>query len=222
MNERQRPSARPAFGDAADEMEAWRQQQIAALSESQRAVYEHVCRKADQREQAQAAALEDRKQADIRERMRKKLLEAPRLELEFKNTHKTLTETLADRLIAEYFEPGPSRTDLPQFRRMVQQAAKAARREIEREHAQAQQAFQDAERQRRDDVLVKFENARKARNEPVRHFARAGAKEKAKTDFEKAVKDDAIARAMDKVDKRESDNGNENEPDRDKGRDRDR
>lgn len=202
MREPERPPINQAFNKAADAMEAWRQQQIAALTDAQRRMYEQACRKAEEREKAKARELEKRKLSDIQERVRKKLLAAPKLELVLDGKRTRITEVLARRLTAEYFQPG-WRHDLTQFHMAVQQAAKTATAEIELEHKRGRLAFHNRERESLDELLRNCERAREGKGQKPREFARAGAKDRAKTAFQRSAKDEAIARAFAKVARKE-------------------
>lgn len=217
MTEPQRPGAGQALEKAADAMEAWRQHQIAALTDAQRGMYEQACRKAEEREKARAQELERRKQADIQERMRKKILEAPRLELILHGKRTKITEVLAQRLTTDYFQPGWQH-DFSQFHMMVQQAAKAATAEIEHEHGQNRQAFRDSERGNLDDLLRGCDRAREAKGQNSQEFARAGVKGKAKTGFQRSSRDEAIARAFAKVAQKEEDERQRDDRDMARGR----
>lgn len=219
MNEPRRPKIREAFNDSADAAAAWRQQQIAALTAMQRQVYEQACRKSKEREEAKAKELERRKQADIQERMRKKILESPRLELVLGAGRTKISEVLAKRLAAEYFQPG-STPSLTQFEMLVRDKAEQAAREIEQEHARERKEFGERERAGLDTTLRRFERARESKGQSRQDFARAGVKDKAKTEFQKAAKDDAIARAIAKVKAKEEVERQRGE--RDQGRDRGR
>lgn len=190
--------AGPAFEKAADAPEAWRQQQIAAMTETQRGLYERACRRAEDKEKAKATELEKRKQADIQERMRQKLLAKPQLELHIAGKRTKITEVLANRLAEAYFQPGRPQ-DLNQFDMMVRQAAQAATREIEQEHKREYQAAQDRERHKLDRLLRRFERGRERQPQNRQDFARAAASGKAGADFRKAARDKALARAFAKV-----------------------
>lgn len=73
MKEPQHPLG-TAFDKAGDPMEAWRQQQIAALTDQQREAYDRIARDEERKKEAKAKELEARKQHHIDEEKRKLLL----------------------------------------------------------------------------------------------------------------------------------------------------
>ena len=73
MKEPQHPLG-TAFDKAGDPMEAWRQQQIAALTDQQRQAYDRIARDEERKKEAKAKELEARKQHHIVEEKRKLLL----------------------------------------------------------------------------------------------------------------------------------------------------
>lgn len=213
----------PAFEKAADAIEAWRQQQIAALTDEQRRIFEDVRRKADERQKAKAKELAARRQADIEAKMRKKLLETPLYELKMPRGHRTITKVLADQLIAQHFQGGLS-PDYKMLTMLVRGARQWAEREVERDHEWQRQVFREEERVKTDEVLRTFERAREA--QPVHEeFGRAGVADKARTDFEEAargesarlLKSEAIARAIAAVREKEEEE-EKARSDRDQGR----
>jgi len=151
---------------------------------------------------------------------RAKQVAARARQIEQHREERRLSQIHARRLVDAYFSGKPPSDR--NVKGMLRETARQATREIKHEHDRAEKDFAHNKRAELDDMLRGFARAREASPARRQDFARAGVKEKAKTNFEKAAKDDAIARAMDKVNRREAGNGNENEPDRDKGRDRDR
>lgn len=221
MKEPQHP-ARPAFYKAADAEEAWRQQQLAALTETQQKIYDQARQKAEEREKAKETELAERRQADIQERMRNKLLETPKLVLEPGRKPVKMTETLARRLVQEHFGQRSTPENMI-YAMAVSQAKGAAIREIDHEHARERQATAHAQREVLDSQLRGFEGAREAQPERREEFARAAPAGKAKTDFAKSTttavaKSPAIARAIEKVRKQEEQERARAEREREQGR----
>lgn len=209
-------------------MEAWRQQQIAALTETQRGLFDDAQRKSGERVKAKAGELAERKQGDVQERMRRKILETAELKLVLGRGRETISEVLAKRLTEEYFRPGLS-PKLTGFEILVSGAAKTAVGEIEREYALELEACRHEERGKNDDLLRNFERAREVQPPHREEFARAAAEGKAKTDFQEAsrqggilqdpIKSEAIARAIARVKEKEEEEEHER-GDRDQGRGR--
>jgi hypothetical protein len=193
-----RPRAGQDFAKAADAMEAWRQQQLAALHQAQRELFDRAREKAKEREKAKSKELEKRRQTDIQERARQKLLTAPRLELILRGSRTTMSALLADRMIKEHFKQD-TRPDSTVLASLVRQAAKAATVEVERKHAQELSYTQSREQASLDEQLRSFKHARQTQPKHRDEFARSAIEGKAKVDFQQAAKDDAVERAVAKT-----------------------
>lgn len=202
--------AGPAFEKAADAQEAWRQQQVAALTETQRHIYEQARREAKRREEAKAKELAQRRDDEIRAHTRRKLIEAQSIEFSpHGSKRKRLSERQIDRLIAQLLQPGHV-APVSMGSSLASQAYQAAVREIDAEHEREREEFRDKEQSKLDFLLRKFERAREidlgqakteftpaARGGSVRSpvwkqaIARADnrlkKKEKTKADFQKAA-----------------------------------
>jgi hypothetical protein len=190
-----------AFEKARDPIEAWRHQQVAALNDEQRRLYEDERRKSKEREKAKAKELEDSREAAIQERMRRKILEHARLELTPGNRRMGLSEALAARLTAQYFQPGKP-PESRHYRMLLGQAARLSAADVAQDHERQQQAFRAQERAKLDDMLRRFERARQT--QPQHRQAFAGAAEGAKKDalaraFEKAARQREQSRSHDHV-----------------------
>ena len=205
-------------------MEAWRHQQVAALTQAQRQIYDQARRKSGERTEAKQKELAERRQSDVQERTRRNLLQAPSYDLKPAFRRIEMTEIVARRVVAQYFEDGalpPS----PLYAMVVRQAADTARREIEHEHRQELEALKAAERGGHDEMLRSFAAAREAPPVQREPFARAAAEGHAKTDFEKAATNadtnsPAIARAIERVRRKEEEQRRDRDRERDPGRER--
>jgi len=213
----------PAFAKAADATEAWRQQQIAALTDEQRRIFEDARHKAEEREKAKAKDLEKRKQADIQEAIRNRLLAKPRPDLHPRVRGPKLMALLAKRLVTDQLQGTKNPATMSSQSYIERQAERFAIAEVEQTHARELEAIQIQERAKTDELLRKFERARGA--ELVREdFARAGVADKARTDFQEAargerldpLKSEAIARAIAAVKEKEEEE--KARDDRDQGR----
>ncbi|MCB9958701.1 MAG: hypothetical protein H6843_08875 [Rhodospirillaceae bacterium] len=210
MSEPQHPSARDPFDKSAAEIEAWRQQQIAALTDKQREAYEQACRNTGEDQKRKAQKLASCRHLEIKEKMLRKLLEAPELELNYDGRKVRLNEATARNLIEKHFRPNQPE-DQTVLGRMVQDAARAAIRDIDHQHRCSIEATKQEGRQKLDYVLHAFERARELRPDLRQEFARASDRDKARTDFKEAVtgrgleavKSEAIARAIEKVRQKE-------------------
>jgi hypothetical protein len=214
----------PAFEKAANAMEAWRQQQIVALTETQRALYEQARRKSEERAEAKQKELAERRQSDIRERTQRKLLQLPAPVLAPGRRPVRLTEIQARQIIEEHYRHDGRPADAT-YTRFVRQAETTATREIDKEHEQQREAFGAAEREGHDEMLRSFAAAREAPPAQREPFARAAAEGHAKSDFEKVAtnandRSPAIARAIERVRKKEEEQRRDRDRERDPGRER--
>jgi hypothetical protein len=214
----------PAFEKAADAKEAWRQQQIVALTETQRALYRQALRKSDERAEAKDGGLSRRRQSDIRERIQRKLLEVPAPVLAPGRKPVPMIVMKARQIIEEHYRRDPNALD-GTYTRFVRQAELAATREVDKEHERQREAFTTAERDGLDEMLRRFAAAREASPTAREPFARAAADGHARTDFEKAAtnaddKSAAIQRAIDRVRQKEEAQRSDRDLERDSGRER--
>ena len=208
-----RKPAGPAFDRAADALEALRQQQIAALTENQRALYDQACRKAKEREKAKAADLEKRRHSDIQEAMRKRRLQKPQPELRLRVKGDKLMELLAKKQIADQIgdNRASSTSNIDKF--IEKEIKRYATAEVERAHMRERDLLRTQQRRSLDELLQRFEHARGSKDIALSDFGRAGVKGKAKADLEKAggsnviPKSDAIARAIARVQQKEKTKG---------------
>ncbi|MEQ9642050.1 MAG: hypothetical protein RIM84_18650 [Alphaproteobacteria bacterium] len=202
-----RHSARDAFDEANEALVAWREQQKIALTPAQRRTFELAREKAGQLQRAKTDELEGRKNDDIHKEMRARLMRTPNLELKLRGKPVRITQVLADQIIAEYLQPGAA----PQFasyRHEIEQAERDATAKVERTHAQEVKKLGYTEQRKLDALLRQFEQARLTKDRNRREFTRAGRTGVARDAFEKAadrdhVREEAIAQAIAKVEKKE-------------------
>lgn len=207
MNERQRSSSRPAFEKAADAAAAWRQQQIAALTEAQRRLYDQARRRAARQAWKKKRELLRRREADIRERARRKLLARQKLEMNLPGRRTRSNAEHIRRQLAQYVGAHiVPKADL--YAHVLKQVAWSARREIAYEHAREHEAFRHRQRQHLDKLLARFERSRAMKGRGQDAFTRANVRDHARSEFRRAARDQAIARAIQNTrNKQEHDRG---------------
>ncbi len=200
----------PAFEEAAGAKEAWRRQQIAALTENQRTLYDRACKESDERIRAKAAELEKRRQSDIDEALRKRRLPKPQLNLDPRKRGSTLQELLAKEHTAEQTGASKKSAAAERFQAFAdKQERLVVSAQVDREHKRELDQFKQQERNGLDSRLRDFEQAREITGAARDAMGKAGARDQARTDFARTgdapapPKSDAIARAIEKVRQKE-------------------
>ena len=203
-------SPREPFEKAADATEAWRYQQIAALTENQRALYDRACKESDERIKAKAAELEKRRQSDINEALRKRSLAKPQLNHNPRIRGATLQEILATGQTG----PGKGSPAAARFHAFADKHELLfVKAQVDSEHKRELDQFIGLEREGLDSRLRDFEQARGVAGAARDAMGKAGARDRARTDFAKSsdgaapLKSDAIARAIAKVQQKEKTRG---------------
>jgi hypothetical protein len=175
----------PAFTKAAEAKSAWRFQQIAALTESQRRIYEEARRKADEKIKEKQQDLARREKTEIIERMKKKIREDRRLEMSPAGST-TKKSIVTERMIDDHMKRG----EVPGFdlaRMAIHNLRDGITREVRERHAQQLKAAEQQEQQKIDNMLRVFERGRQLDREQERKtFRRAVLKDKAKSRFNRA------------------------------------
>lgn len=185
------PSKYPAeaLAKAADEMAAWRAQQIVALTPQQVRIYNQAKKKADEAIKAKAKQLDDQRSSDIRERMRKHLLGKAEFRFDTPRKGQTPLQIHARQEIEKFFEGVPPATKM--LTDEINRCKHRAEGEIDHEHALEFAKESKNSRDKLDALLQGFEAARNSDKNHGQDFARAGADSKAKAAFEKGTSDQA-------------------------------
>jgi len=197
------------FEKAANALEAWRQQQIAALTSQQRVLYDRACEASEDRKKAKATELERRKASDIEEAARQRRLAKPRPELKPHIRGPALIARLARRFVEDQvLGPRVERT-IPVEALVEKDIRRDAAADVERQHVHERESFEAHEREALDAVLRSFERAREIAGTARDAMVKANARDRARTDFARtgdgsaALKSEAIARAIGKVRQKE-------------------
>lgn len=198
----------PAFDKASDATEAWRQQQIAALTQTQRTLYESERRKADEHVKLKERELAERRQADIEEATRRRRLAKPHLDLHPRIKGTRLEALLAKKQAAEQTgtrDPGTTKVDAFIEKEVIRYATE----EVDRAHARELNLVKMTGQERLDERLGQFERAREITGEALGSFGRARQRGTASADQAKATgayevpRSEAIARAIARVKQKE-------------------
>lgn len=183
----------PEFEKARNETAAWRAQQIAALTAEQKRVYLNASRQAEAAVNAKTKELADRRQADIRARTQELLRDKPRPQLTPPGRAPSMSAIHARRETERLVGGAPLPRDIDQ--RTMQQAERQARGDVARAHDKALKDLRHEKRQELDKMLRGFERARQTRGDSRQEFARAGARDRARSSFERAGRDDPSSAA---------------------------
>jgi hypothetical protein len=202
------------FNRVADSLEGWRNQQIAAMTPTQRRLYEQALRKTEEAKTIKTNELADGRLDEIKKETVSRVLEQPTLENTIQGQRLTLNEATARQLTETHFRPNQP-PDYTPAGRLVARAAHMAKEEIDRQHERAIDALTQRGRATTDELLRVFERARNMQPQLTDEFKKANLVDKARTDFREAVKgegisvdktkSDAIAQAIAKVNQKELD-----------------
>ena len=203
-------SPREHFEKAADATEAWRQQQIAALTENQRALYDRACKESDERIKAKAAELEKRRQSEVEEALRKRSLAKAQLNLNPRRRGATLQQLVAKEHTAEQTGVSKKSAAAERFQAFAEKnELDFVRAHVDSEHKRELDQFRQQERKGLDSRLRDFEQAREIGGTARDAMGKANARDRARTDFVRTgdspapLKSEAIARAIARVRQKE-------------------
>jgi hypothetical protein len=197
------------FEKAANAIEAWRQQQIAALTSQQRVLYDKACEASEDRKKAKAKELEERKASEIEEAARQRRLAKPAPELKPHIRGPALIARLAKKFVDDQVQGPKVERTIPIEALIEKDVRRDAAADVEQKHAREREGFEAREREVLDDALRGFEQAREIAGTARDAAGKASARDRAKTDFVKTgdspapLKTDAIARAIEKVRQKE-------------------